>query len=453
MKVTVFGTGYVGLVTGSCLADVGHDVLCIDIDDAKIERLRRGEIPIYEPGLADIVQSNVREGRLTFDTSSEKGVRFGEILMVAVGTPPDEDGSADLSHVLDVARSIGQALDHDAVVVDKSTVPVGTGDRVQETINDAMRARGVNFRCPVVSNPEFLKEGAAVEDFQRPDRIVVGTDDELAESMMRTLYAPYQRKQDRMIFMSRRSAELTKYAANAMLATRISFMNEMANLAERLGADIEEVRRGIGSDPRIGYSFLFPGTGFGGSCFPKDLKALVHTGTEADYPMELLKTVTAINDHQKLRLIEKAKQHFSEQPGQAGGSAGTGLKGRRFGLWGLAFKPNTDDMREAPARTIMEALWAEGAVVQAWDPIAMDECRRIYGARRDLTLTASAMDAATGVDALFIATEAKVFRAPNFRQLRECMNAPVIFDGRNLYDPEEMRRLKFQYYAIGRGEN
>lgn len=440
MKVTVFGTGYVGLVTGTCLADVGHDVLCIDIDEKKIERLRRGEIPIHEPGLGELVAANVAAGRLSFDTSPAQGARFGDVMMIAVGTPPDEDGSADLSYVLDVARSIGESVDHDAVVVDKSTVPVGTGDQVQAVIDAQLAARGAGLHCPVVSNPEFLKEGAAVEDFQRPDRIIVGTDDREAEATMRELYAPYQRKHDRMIVMTRRSAELTKYAANAMLATRISFMNEVANLAEALGADVEQVREGIGSDPRVGYSFLFPGTGFGGSCFPKDLKALVHAGHQAGHEMRLLQAVTSVNDEQKHRLVDKARAHFGS------------LKGRRFGVWGLAFKPNTDDMREAPSRAIIEALWSEGAVVQAWDPIAMDECARIYGNRRDLTLTATALDATSGVDALFIATEAKVFRAPNFAHLKDRMNEPVVFDGRNLYDPKRLKQLGFRYFAIGRGE-
>jgi len=356
-----------------------------------------------------------------------------------VGTPPDEDGSADLSHVLAAAASIGQHLSRYAVIVNKSTVPVGTGDLVEQAIREALARHGNAVEFSVVSNPEFLKEGAAVEDFQKPDRIILGTDDPRAERVMRELYAPFQRNHDRMLVMSRRSAELTKYAANAMLATRISFMNELANLAECLGGDIEEVRRGIGSDPRIGYSFLYAGTGYGGSCFPKDVKAIRHSARTAGLPLRLLDAVEAVNDEQKLVLVRKALKHF-------GGS----LRGRRFALWGLSFKPDTDDMRDAPARAILEALWAEGATVQAYDPLAMNECRRIYGNRRDLVLTVSPMEAVVGVDALFIATEAKPYRAPNFGDMLASMNAPVIFDGRNLYEPGTLAKLGFEYYGIGR---
>ncbi len=438
MKVTVIGTGYVGLVTGACLADVGHEVLCIDLDQPKIDRLNRGEMPIHEPGLEVVVQRNRAEGRLAFSVSQAEGVGFGDVLMIAVGTPPDEDGSADLSHVLSAAKSIGKHLDRYAVVVNKSTVPVGTGDQVEETIRGELLQRKCTVEFSVVSNPEFLKEGAAVEDFQKPDRIILGTTDHRAEQVMRKLYAPYQRNHERMIVMSRRSAELTKYAANAMLATRISFMNELANLAEVLGGDIDEVRKGIGSDTRIGYSFLYAGTGYGGSCFPKDVKAILHSAQSAGMPLRLLNAVEAVNTDQKQVLIRKAKKHFGS------------MRGKRFALWGLAFKPNTDDMREAPARAILESLWAEGAVVQAYDPLAMNECRRIYGNRRDLVLTASPMDALVGADALFIATEANSYWAPNFSDMLASMNAPVIFDGRNLYDRDALTKLGFSYQGVGR---
>ena len=439
MKVTIIGTGYVGLVTGACLADVGHEVLCVDLDQRKVERLNQGEIPIHEPGLEAVVRRNAAEKRLSFTTSPAEGAAYGEVLMIAVGTPPDEDGSADLSHVLAAARSIGQHLQRYVVIVNKSTVPVGTGDLVEKAVGEALAARGAKLEFAVVSNPEFLKEGAAVEDFQKPDRIILGTEDARAEKVMRELYAPFQRNHDRVLVMARRSAELTKYAANAMLATRISFMNELANLAESLGGDIEEVRRGIGSDTRIGYSFLYAGTGYGGSCFPKDVKAILHSARTAGLPLRLLDAVEAVNEQQKLVLVRKALKHFD-------GS----LKGRRFALWGLAFKPDTDDMREAPARAILEALWAEGATVQAYDPLAMNECRRIYGNRRDLVLTASPMEAVVGVDALFIATEAKPYRAPNFNDMIASMNAPVIFDGRNLYDPDAVAKVGFRYSGVGR---
>ena len=439
MKVTIIGTGYVGLVTGACLADVGHEVLCVDLDQRKVDRLNQGEIPIHEPGLESVVRRNAAEKRLSFTTSPAEGAVYGDVLMIAVGTPPDEDGSADLSHVLAAARSIGQHLQRYVVIVNKSTVPVGTGDLVEKAIGETLAARGATVEFAVVSNPEFLKEGAAVEDFQKPDRISLGPEAARAEKVMRELYAPFQRNHDRVLVMSRRSAELTKYAANAMLATRISFMNELANLAETLGGDIEQVRRGIGSDSRIGYSFLYAGTGYGGSCFPKDVKAILHSAKTAGQPLRLLDAVEAVNEQQKLVLVRKALKHFD-------GS----LKGKRFALWGLSFKPDTDDMREAPARAILEALWAEGATVQAYDPLAMNECRRIYGNRRDLVLTASPMEAVVGVDALFIATEAKPYRAPNFNDMMASMNAPVVFDGRNLYDPQTVAKLGFTYYGVGR---
>jgi UDPglucose 6-dehydrogenase len=439
MRITVFGTGYVGLVQGSVLAEVGHDVLCVDVDEGKIEGLKAGVVPIYEPGLEELVRRNHAEGRLRFTTDAAEGVAHARVQVIAVGTPPDEDGSADLSHVLAAARSIGQHLQRYVVIVNKSTVPVGTGDLVEKAVGETLAARGSDIEFAVVSNPEFLKEGAAVEDFQKPDRIILGTEDARAEKVMRELYAPFQRNHDRVLVMSRRSAELTKYAANAMLATRISFMNELANLAESLGGDIEQVRRGIGSDTRIGYSFLYAGTGYGGSCFPKDVKAILHSARTAGQPLRLLDAVEAVNEQQKLVLVRKALKHFD-------GS----LKGKRFALWGLAFKPDTDDMREAPARAILEALWAAGATVQAYDPLAMNDCRRIYGNRRDLVLTASPMEAVVGVDALFIATEAKPYRAPNFNDMMASMNAPVIFDGRNLYEPGTVAKLGFTYYGVGR---
>ena len=439
MRVTVFGIGYVGLVQAAVLAEVGHDVFCVDINAEKIEGLKAGTIPIFEPDLDVLVERNLKEGRLHFTTDAKAGVEHAGIQFIAVGTPPDEDGSADLSHVLAAARSIGEHLQRYVVVVNKSTVPVGTGDLVEKAIGETLAARGATLDFAVVSNPEVLKEGAAVEDFQKPDRIILGTEDARAEKVMRELYAPFQRNHDRVLVMSRRSAELTKYAANAMLATRISFMNELANLAETLGGDIEEVRRGIGSDTRIGYSFLYAGTGYGGSCFPKDVKAILHSAKTAGLPLRLLDAVETVNEHQKLVLVRKALKHFE-------GS----LRGKRFALWGLAFKPDTDDMREAPARAILEALWDAGATVQAYDPLAMNDCRRIYGNRRDLVLTATPMEAVVGVDALFIATEAKPYRAPNFNDMMASMNAPVIFDGRNLYDPEALAKQGFTYYGVGR---
>jgi UDPglucose 6-dehydrogenase len=438
MKISVIGTGYVGLVTGTCLADSGHEVLCVDIDETKVARLRRGEIPIFEPGLESLVRTSVDAGRLSFTADPVEGARFGTVQMIAVGTPPDEDGSADLQYVLAAARTVAEHMDGDRIVVDKSTVPVGTGDQVEAAIREVLDSRGAGHRVVVVSNPEFLKEGAAVEDFMKPDRIVLGTDDEWAESVMRELYAPFQRNHDRTIVMSRRSAELTKYAANAMLATRISFMNELANLSERLGADIEDVRRGIGSDPRIGYSFLYAGTGYGGSCFPKDVQALLHTAAQAGDPLRLLSAVREVNDRQKSVLVEKLRAELGD------------LGGRRIGLWGLAFKPNTDDMREAPARVIVEALLDAGARVQAHDPVAMAECQRLYGGRDGLVLTFSPMDAIDGVDALLIATEWKVFRVPNFDEMKRRMSSPLVLDGRNLYDPKTMTERGFRYIGIGR---
>ncbi|MFW5454065.1 UDP-glucose dehydrogenase family protein [Thioalkalivibrio sulfidiphilus] len=441
MKVTIYGSGYVGLVTGACLAQVGNHVMCVDIDPAKIEGLKQGQIPIYEPGLEDMVLDNIRAGRLTFTLDPAEGVRHGLFQFIAVGTPPDEDGSADLSHVLTVARSIAENLSEYRIVVNKSTVPVGTADRVRETIQKVLAERGTGGEFDVVSNPEFLKEGAAIEDFMKPDRVVVGTDNPRTAELMRALYAPFNRSHDRVIVMDVRSAELTKYAANAMLATKISFMNELANLAEKLGADIEQVRQGIGSDPRIGYHFIYPGCGYGGSCFPKDVKALERTARQVGYQASLLEAVEAVNDRQKERLFQKITRHFGED-----------LSGRTFALWGLAFKPNTDDMREASSRVLMEALWAAGAKVRAFDPVAEEECERIYGKRDDLTLCESPEQALEGADALAIVTEWNVFRSPDFDQIRQALKQPAIFDGRNLYDPEHMASMGFDYYAIGRGK-
>ncbi|MBS1224644.1 MAG: ugd [Proteobacteria bacterium] len=441
MKITIFGSGYVGLVTGACFADVGNDVLCVDVDPRKVAMLQRGEIPIHEPGLDDVVQRNSASGRLQFTTDLAAGVAHGLFQFIAVGTPPDEDGSADLQHVRAVARVIGRHMDSYRVVVNKSTVPVGTADVVRDTIAAVLAERGLDIPFVVVSNPEFLKEGAAVQDFMRPDRIIVGSDDQQATVHLRNLYAPFNRNRDRLIEMDVRSAELSKYAANAMLATKISFMNEIANLAERLGADIEKVRVGIGADPRIGYHFIYPGAGYGGSCFPKDVKALEYTARSANYEATLLQAVEAVNERQKNVLFGKIQRHFQDD-----------LRGRTFALWGLAFKPGTDDMREAPSRNLLEALWREGCTVRAYDPAAMNEARRLYGERPDFQLCDRPMETLAGADALVIVTEWSLFRSPDFDAIRRQLRQPVIFDGRNLYDPEYVRELGFVYYAIGRGE-
>ena len=441
MKITIFGSGYVGLVTGACFAEVGNEVLCVDVDKHKVARLQRGEIPIHEPGLDEVVRRNSSGGRLRFTTDIAEGVAHGLFQFIAVGTPPDEDGSADLQHVRAVACAIGHCLDGYRVVVNKSTVPVGTADVVRETIAGILAERGLDLPFTVVSNPEFLKEGMAVPDFMRPDRIIIGCDDERAARLLRTLYAPFNRNRDRLIEMDVRSAELTKYAANALLATKISFMNEMANLAERLGADIEKVRIGIGADPRIGYHFIYPGAGYGGSCFPKDVKALEYTARSVHYDAALLQAVEAVNQRQKNVLFTKIQRHFHHD-----------LRGRTFALWGLAFKPGTDDMREAPSRVLLEALWAAGAVVQAYDPAAMNEARRLYGERPDFRLREQALAALENADALAILTEWSLFRSPDFAAIRQALKQPVIFDGRNLYDPDELREAGLIYYAIGRGE-
>lgn len=440
MNVTVFGSGYVGLVTGTCLAEVGNNVVCVDIDERKIDMLNRGEIPIFEPGLEEMVHRNMQRGYLSFTTDMAKGVAHGLFQFIAVGTPPDEDGSADLRYVLSVARTVGEHMTDYRIVVDKSTVPVGTADKVRAALGEALAARGINAEYDVVSNPEFLKEGAAIEDFMKPDRIVVGTDNPRTAELLRALYAPFNRQKDRMIVMDVRSAELTKYAANAMLATKISFMNELANLAERLGADIEQVRVGIGSDPRIGYHFIYPGCGYGGSCFPKDVQALERTARQVGYNADLLKAVETVNDAQKQVLFQKIERHF-------GGS----VRGKTIAVWGLAFKPNTDDMREAPSRALMETLWEHGARVRAFDPEAMQETQRIYGERDDLVLCDSPEAALHSADALAVVTEWRVFRSPNFANIKASLNEPVIFDGRNIYDPEILAREGFAYYGIGRG--
>jgi UDPglucose 6-dehydrogenase len=429
----------VGLVSGTCLAEVGNEVLCLDLDPKKIETLKAGGIPIYEPGLEDMVKRNVAAGRLFFTTNVEESVAFGQIQFIAVGTPPDEDGSADLQYVVAAARNIGRHMTDYKLVVDKSTVPVGTADKVKAALQEELGKRGVALEFNVASNPEFLKEGAAVDDFMKPDRIVIGTDSERATQLLRQLYAPFQRNHDRLTVMDVRSAELTKYAANAMLATRISFMNELAVLAEKLGADIEQVRHGIGSDPRIGYHFLYAGCGYGGSCFPKDVQALRRTGQENGIPLRVLDAVEEANDAQKQILVNKLTAKL-----------GTDLKGKRFAMWGLAFKPNTDDMREAPSRSMLEALWAMGASVSAYDPAAMEETRRIYGERADLLLVDSPMDALKGADALLIVTEWKVFRSPNFDTMKSLLKSPLVFDGRNLYELQAMREMGFDYFPIGR---
>jgi UDPglucose 6-dehydrogenase len=442
MKVTVFGTGYVGLVTGACLADVGHDVLCVDINQEKVDNLKNGIVPIFEPGLDSIVKQAVQNGLLNFTTDMDLAVSHGELQFIAVGTPSGEDGSADLQYVVAVAKTIGQRMNGYKVVVNKSTVPIGTAEKVSDALVAELKLRELNVPFDVVSNPEFLKEGAAINDFMKPDRIVVGTDSEHAEKLLRELYAPFNRNHDRMIFMDVRSAELTKYAANAMLATKISFINEMANLAEKLGADIEQVRNGIGADPRIGYHFIYPGCGYGGSCFPKDVKALINIAKNADYKASLMEAVDQVNQVQKSKLFGYVTKHFGGQ-----------LKGKTFALWGLSFKPNTDDMREAPSRVLIEALWAAGAKVQAYDPVAMDETQYIYGLRDDLKLVGTKEAALEKADALIICTEWKIFRAPNFELIKSALVNPVVFDGRNLYEPERMLEYGFEYYAVGRGKS
>ena len=439
MKIAVFGTGYVGLVQGAVLADAGHTVTCVDIDENKLARLRKGEIPIFEPGLEPIVKTNFAEGRLLFTSDAKTAVEQSDVQFIAVGTPPDEDGSADLKYVLAVAKTIATHMTGYTVIVDKSTVPVGTADKVTAMVAQTLKERGANFEFDVVSNPEFLKEGAAVADCQRPDRIVIGTESAKAEKILRELYEPFNRNHDKVIVMGVRSAELTKYAANCMLATKISFMNEMANIAELVGADIESVRQGIGSDQRIGYHFIYPGAGYGGSCFPKDVSALVKTAEGLGYAPWILNAVESRNQAQKHVVFEKIKHYFKGD-----------LQNKTFALWGLSFKPNTDDMREAPSRVVMEALWQAGARVQAFDPAAMEETQHIYGDRLDLMLCGTKEAALAGADALVIMTEWKNFRVPDFDRIKSALKTPVIFDGRNLFEPARMRERGLDYFSIGR---
>jgi len=439
MKISIFGSGYVGLVSGACLAEMGNEVLCVDTDPHKIKLLQQGSIPIYEPGLEALVHKNTQAGRLAFTTDVRAGVEHGLFQFIAVGTPPDEDGCADLQHVVAVARSIGEHITGYRVIVNKSTVPVGTADKVRQAVAEVLSNRGLTIQYDVVSNPEFLKEGAAIDDFMKPDRIIIGADNPRTIELLRDLYAPFNRSHDRVVCMDIRSAELTKYAANAMLATKISFMNELANIAERVGADIEQVRIGIGSDPRIGYHFIYPGCGYGGSCFPKDVQALERTAHQAGYSAQVLQAVEAVNQRQKQVLFDKIITHFQGE-----------LRGKTFALWGLAFKPNTDDMRAAPSRTLLEALWSQGAKVRAYDPQAMHEAQRVYGTRADFILCEDQESALTGADALVVLTEWNVFRSPDFGKIKQDLKSPVIFDGRNLYDPEHMRDAGFTYYAIGR---
>jgi len=439
MKITMIGTGYVGLVTGTCFAEVGNDVLCLDVDARKIAILNGGGVPIHEPGLEAMVRRNAAAGRLRFTTDVDASVAHGSLQFIAVGTPPDEDGSADMQYVIQAARNIGRRMQDPKIVVDKSTVPVGTADRVRAAIAEELAARGASIPFSVASNPEFLKEGAAVEDFMRPDRVVVGANDERAIAALRAIYGPFMRNHERFLVMDVRSAELTKYAANAMLATRISFMNELANLADRLGADIEMVRQGIGSDPRIGYHFLYPGVGYGGSCFPKDVAALQHTANAFAHPLQVLAAVEAVNDAQKRVLVDKVVARL-----------GADLAGRTIALWGLAFKPNTDDMREAPARVIVDALAALGARIVAYDPIAMDEAKRVFGDAAHLTFATSPLAACDGADALVVVTEWQEFRSPDFDELKRRLKSPLVFDGRNLYNPPEVRAAGLEYFGIGR---
>ncbi|WP_341939639.1 UDP-glucose dehydrogenase family protein [Marinimicrobium sp. C2-29] len=440
MKVTVFGTGYVGLVQGAILSEVGHEVICVDVDANKVERLKKGEIPIYEPGLEPIVTENYAAGRLRFTTDAAEGVKHGDVQFIAVGTPPDEDGSADLKYVLAVAQTIAENMEKRQIIIDKSTVPVGTADKVRDRVAETLEKRGrTDLQYAVVSNPEFLKEGSAVADCMKPDRIIIGTDDDYAEEVMRELYAPFNRNHDKVMIMDVRSAELTKYAANCMLATKISFINEIANLAELLGADIEAVRQGIGSDPRIGYQFIYPGVGYGGSCFPKDVQALIRTSDQIGFDAKVLKAVEDRNHQQKTTLFGKIRKHY-----------GGDLSGKTFALWGLSFKPNTDDMREAPARVLMEALWEAGAKVQAYDPEAMEETQRIYGNRDDLSLCGTKESTLKGAAALVIVTEWQAFRAPDFDLIKQQLAEPLVFDGRNLFEPKRMTKKGFTYYSVGR---
>ena len=440
MQITIYGSGYVGLVTAACLAEAGNQTLCVDMDEDRVARLQGGELPMYEPGLKGVLDRGLATGRLQFTADIASEVAFGPFQFIAVGTPPLEDGSADLQHVLSAARSIGRHMDGYRIIVNKSTVPVGTADRVRATVEEALEARGVNLEFDVIANPEFLKEGAAVADFMKPDRIIIGADNARAAESLKALYEPFNRNHDRVIVMDPRSAELTKYAANAMLATRISFMNEMAGVAERVGADIESVRVGIGSDPRIGYDYIYPGCGYGGSCLPKDVSSLVSSSAAAGHALDLMQAVQRVNVRQRHLLFDRIADYFDGK-----------LEGRAIALWGLSFKPNTDDMREASSRVLMEALWRGGCSVRAYDPVAMDTARRLYPDQPRLVLCPSAEDAVKGADALAVATEWREFRSPDFGVLRSSLKAPVIFDGRNVFEPEHMKRIGFEYFGIGRG--
>lgn len=442
MKVTVFGIGYVGLVQAAVLAEVGHQVVCVDVDEDKVEQLKKGLVPIFEPGLSPMVESNYQGKRLSFTTNAQEGIEHGELLFIAVGTPPDEDGSADLKYVLEVAKTIATFMQSPKLIINKSTVPVGTAEKVKSAVNTQLKLLNKVIDFDVVSNPEFLKEGAAVNDCMRPDRIIIGTENEAAEKKLRELYAPFNRNHERIIVMDIRSAELTKYAANCMLATKISFMNEMANLAEEFGADIENVRRGIGSDPRIGYHFIYAGSGYGGSCFPKDVQALKLSAQNVGYPTAILDAVEQVNHRQKDKLFSYIDRHFEGR-----------LNGKTFAIWGLSFKPKTDDMREAPSRVLMEKLWSVGAKVQAYDPEAMDETKRIYANEASLSLVASKEEALKNADALVICTEWQAFKAPDFQEIKATLRTPTIFDGRNLFEPELMKQNGFEYYGIGRGKS
>ena len=440
MQITIYGSGYVGLVTAACLAEAGNQTLCVDIDEDRVARLQGGELPMYEPGLKGVLDRGLATGRLQFTADIASGVEFGPFQFIAVGTPPLEDGSADLQHVLSAARSIGRHMDGYRIIVNKSTVPVGTADRVRATVEEALEARGADLEFDVIANPEFLKEGAAIADFMKPDRIIIGADNARAAESLKALYEPFNRNHDRVIVMDPRSAELTKYAANAMLATRISFMNEMAGVAERVGADIESVRVGIGSDPRIGYDYIYPGCGYGGSCLPKDVNSLVSSSAAAGHALDLMQAVQRVNVRQRHLLFDRIADYFDGK-----------LEGRAVALWGLSFKPNTDDMREASSRVLMEALWGGGCSVRAYDPVAMDTARRLYPDQPRLVLCPSAEDAVKGADALAVATEWREFRSPDFGALRSSLKAPVIFDGRNVFEPEHMKRIGFEYFGIGRG--
>jgi len=442
MNVTIFGSGYVGLVTGTCLAEVGNNVVCVDIDQNKIDILNNGGVPIFEPGLEAMITRNVKEGRLSFTTDVVEGVSHGLFQFIAVGTPPDEDGSADLQYVLAVAKTIGENMSEYKVIIDKSTVPVGTADKVRNTVQKALDQRELGCEFDIVSNPEFLKEGAAIDDFMKPDRIVIGTDNPRTVELLKALYAPFNRNHDRLVDMDIRSAELTKYAANAMLATKITFMNELANLAEKLGADIENVRLGIGSDPRIGYHFIYPGCGYGGSCFPKDVKALEKTAKSIGYDAQLLTAVEDVNNRQKHKLFERVNNYFNGN-----------LQGKTFALWGLAFKPNTDDMRDAPSRVLMEALWSAGAKVQAYDPEAAHEAQRIYGDKDGLMICEDTNTTLDNADALIVVTEWRLFRSPDFKLIKDKLNNAVIFDGRNIYDPDTVEKQGIEYFGMGRGRS